>query len=139
MAAKRCLQAQLLVRVGGGEPSLLDGAPASLTPPQMRPLALGSAVVFGTAVGTLRVVFGRHFVTDILFAGMITILIVVALYRLLIHPARRNDAMIERGLERFSVMLHRGTGALLAGAGAALAHAGGALKDSGQNLHNRVA
>jgi lipid A 4'-phosphatase len=114
-------------------------APASLTPPQMRPLALGSAVVFGTAVGTLRVVFGRHFVTDILFAGIITILIVVALYRLLIHPARRNDAMIERGLERFSVMLHRGTGALLAGAGAVLAHAASTLKETGQNLHNRVA
>ncbi len=83
--------------------------------------------------------FGRHFVTDILFAGIITILIVVALYRLLIHPARRNDAMIERGLERFSVMLHRGTGALLAGAGAVLAHAASTLKETGQNLHNRVA
>jgi membrane-associated PAP2 superfamily phosphatase len=114
-------------------------APASLTPPQVRPLALGGAVLFGATVGALRVVFGRHFVTDIVFAGVVTILIVVALYRLLIHPARRNDAMIERGLERFSVMLHRGTGALLAGAGAVLAHAGSTLKETGQNLHNRVA
>jgi hypothetical protein len=105
----------------------------------VRPLALGGAVIFGTAVGGLRVVFGRHFVTDIVFAGLITILVVVALYRLLIHPARRNDAMIERGIERFSVALHRGTGALLAGAGAALAHAGSTLKETGENLHNRVA
>jgi hypothetical protein len=35
-------------------------APASLAPPQVRPVALGAAVVFGTAVGSLRVVFGRH-------------------------------------------------------------------------------
>jgi lipid A 4'-phosphatase len=114
-------------------------APASLAPPQVRPLALGGAVVFGAAVGGLRVVFGRHFVTDIVFAGVITILIVVALYRLLLHPARRNDARLEKGIERFSVVLHRGTGALLAGAGAALANAGGTLKETGQNLHKRVA
>jgi threonine/homoserine/homoserine lactone efflux protein len=95
--------------------------------------------VFGAAVGGLRVVFGRHFVTDIVFAGVITILIVVALYRLLLHPARRNDARLEKGIERFSVVLHRGTGALLAGAGAALANAGGTLKETGQNLHKRVA
>ena len=114
-------------------------APASLAPPQLRPIALGGAVVFGTAVGALRVVFGRHFVTDIVFAGVITILIVIALHRLLLDPARRNDARLERGIERFSVALHRGTGALLAGAGAALANAGGTLKEAGQNLHKRVA
>jgi lipid A 4'-phosphatase len=107
-------------------------APASLAPPQVRPLDLGGAVVFGAAVGGLRVVFGRHFVTDIVFAGVITILIVVALYRLLLRPARRNDARLEKGIERFSVMLHRGTGALLAGAAAALANAGGTLKETGQ-------
>jgi lipid A 4'-phosphatase len=44
-------------------------APASLAPPQIRPFALGGAVLFGTAVGAMRVVFGRHFVTDIVFAG----------------------------------------------------------------------
>jgi lipid A 4'-phosphatase len=114
-------------------------APASLAPLQVRPLAVGGAVLFGTAVGALRVIFGRHFVTDIVFAGLVTILVVVALYRLLIHPARRNDAMIERGLERFTVALHRGTGALLAGVGAALAHAGDTLKEAGQNSHKRVA
>ena len=78
-------------------------APASLAPPQIRPIALGGAVVFGTAVGGLRVVFGRHFVTDIVFAGLITIAIVMALYRLLLDPLRRNDARLERGVERVSV------------------------------------
>ncbi|MGA7457828.1 MAG: PAP2 family protein, partial [Methyloceanibacter sp.] len=60
-------------------------------------MALGGAVIFGTAVGSLRVVFGRHFVSDIVFAGLITIAIVFALYKLLIDPLRRNDARFERG------------------------------------------
>jgi lipid A 4'-phosphatase len=114
-------------------------APASLAPPQVRPLALGGALIFGTAVGSLRVVFERHFVSDIVFAGVITILIIVAAYRLLLHPARRNDAALEKGIERFSIALHRGIGALLARAGGALAHVGGTLKETGQNLHKRVA
>ena len=69
-------------------------APASLAPPQLRPIALGGAVLFGTAVGGLRVVFGRHFVTDIIFAGVITIAIIMALYSLLLDPIRRNDARV---------------------------------------------
>jgi lipid A 4'-phosphatase len=78
----------------------------------VRPIALGGAVVFGAAVGGLRVVFGRHFVTDVVFAGVLTIAIVMALHRLLLEPGRRNDARLEKGIERFSVVLHRGTGAL---------------------------
>ena len=114
-------------------------APATLAPPQMRPLALGGAVIFGTAVGSLRVVFGRHFVSDIVFAGLITIAIVFALYRLLLDPLRRNDARLERGVERVSIGLHRGIGALLGGAGQALANAGTSLRSTGQHLHKRVA
>jgi membrane-associated PAP2 superfamily phosphatase len=52
-------------------------APASLAPPQLRPIALGGAVLFGVAVGGLRVVFGRHFVSDIIFAGLITVAIIL--------------------------------------------------------------
>ena len=70
-------------------------APASLTPPQVRPVALGAAVVFGASVGGLRIAFGRHFVTDVLFAGVVTVLIVAMLYRLLLDPVRRNDARLE--------------------------------------------
>ncbi len=114
-------------------------APASLAPPQIRPIALGAAVVFGTAVGSLRVVFGRHFVTDILFAGLITIAIVMALYRLLLDPLRRNDARLERGVERVSIGLHRLIGAGLGAAGQALAGAGSSLRSTGQHLHKRVA
>jgi len=102
-------------------------------------VALGGAVIFGTAVGSLRVVFGRHFVSDIVFAGIITIAIVFALYRLLLDPLRRNDPRLERGVERVSIGLHRGVGALLGGAGEALANAGTSLRSTGQHLHKRVA
>jgi lipid A 4'-phosphatase len=114
-------------------------APASLAPPQLRPFALGGAVVFGTAVGALRVVFGRHFVTDVVFAGIITIAVVMACYRLLLDPVRRNDARLERGIERVSVALHRLIGAALGAAGQALAGAGSSLRSTGQHLHKRVA
>jgi len=94
-------------------------APATLAPPQVRPVALGAAVVFGASVGAMRVIFGRHFVSDIVFAGIITIAIVMGLYRLLLDPVRRNDARLEKAIERTSVALHQGTGALLAGTGTA--------------------
>jgi len=113
-------------------------APASLAPPQLRPIALGGAVLFGTAVGGLRVVFGRHFVTDIIFAGVITIAIVMALYRLLLDPVRRNDARLERWLALASATLHRGVGATLTAIGSALAKAGLRLRETGQHLHKRA-
>ncbi|MGH6736461.1 MAG: phosphatase PAP2 family protein [Methyloceanibacter sp.] len=114
-------------------------APAMLAPPQVRPVAMGAAVVFGASVGAMRVVFGRHFVSDIVFAGLITIAIVMGFYRLLLDPLRRNDARLERAVERTSVALHKGTGAALAGLGTALAHAGGTLRHTGQHLHKRIA
>jgi len=72
---------------GEASQAFWTAAPALLAPPQVRPVALGAAVIFGTAVGTLRVVFVRHFVTDIVFAGLITIGIVLALYRLCLIPS----------------------------------------------------
>jgi len=114
-------------------------APASLAPPQIRPIALGGAVLFGTAVGAMRVVFGRHFVTDIVFAGVITIAIVMALYRLLLDPLRRSDERMEQAIVLASRALYRGLAAGLAGAGWLLSKAGAALHQGGQYLRERVA
>jgi lipid A 4'-phosphatase len=114
-------------------------APASLAPPQIRPFALGGAVLFGTAVGAMRVVFGRHFVTDIVFAGVITIAIVMALYRLLLDPLRRSDERMERAIVLASRALYRGLAAGLAGAGWVLSKAGAVLSQAGQHLRERVA
>jgi len=114
-------------------------APASLAPPQWRPVAMGAAVVYGATVGGLRMVFGRHFFTDIVFSGVFTIVIVGLLYALLIDPARRNDARVEARITRVSMALHRGIGALLIGAGAGLLKAGGVLRDTGQRVRKRIA
>jgi lipid A 4'-phosphatase len=114
-------------------------APASLAPPPLRPVAVGGAVVFGASVGGLRIAFGRHFVSDVLFAGVVTILIVAMLYRLLLDPLRRNDARLEKAIETTSVALHKATGALLASLGTALGHAGGTLRHTGRHLHKRIA
>ena len=67
-----------------------------------------------------------------------TIAIVAAFYRLLLEPVRRNDARLERAIERTAIVLHEATGAGLAGAGAALARAGGALHGAGQRLKTRI-
>jgi len=45
-------------------------APAALAPPQWRLPAYGAALVFGGAVGTLRIAGGGHFFTDVVFAGV---------------------------------------------------------------------
>lgn len=55
-----------------GEPSgaFWALAPAALAPPQWRLLAYSAAVVFGAAVGWLRISVGAHFFTDVVFAGV---------------------------------------------------------------------
>jgi lipid A 4'-phosphatase len=85
------------------------------------------------------VAFGRHFVSDVVVAGLITIFIIFALYRLLLAPARRNDARLELGIERASRAIHRGIGAVLGSVGEVLARAGTSLRSTGQHLHKRVA
>jgi hypothetical protein len=75
----------------------------------------------------------------VVLAGVITLAVIVALYRLLLDPVRRNDARLERGVERVSVALHRLIGAALGAAGQALAGAGSTLRSTGQHLHKRVA
>jgi lipid A 4'-phosphatase len=114
-------------------------APAALAPPQIRPVALAGAAIFGASVSALRVAFGRHFVSDVIFSFILTIAVIVGLYRLLLDPIKRNDAKLERIIERVAVRLHQATGALLAASGHVLTFAGTALRDSGRHLHNRVA
>jgi hypothetical protein len=63
--------------------------------------------------------FGRHFVSDIVFAGLITIAVIMALYRILIAPFARNDARVERGIERVATALHRMVGSAGVPGGAA--------------------
>ncbi len=87
-----------------GEPSgaFWTLAPAALAPPQWRVLAYGAALVFGIAVGVLRIAAGAHFFTDVVFAGVFMFLLIWVMHGLMFRwrSTRFSDDMIERPLAR---------------------------------------
>lgn len=91
-------------------------APAALAPPPWRPLAYAAAVAFGAAVGALRIAFGGHFFTDVVFAGIFMFLIVWlvhgAIYRW--RATRVSDQAVERTLERITMPVYRVIGGIIA-------------------------
>jgi len=79
-------------------------APAALAPPAWRPAAYAGAIVFGSAVGVLRMAFGGHFFSDVVFAGVITFLIIWVAYAMIYRwpRTRLSDEAIDRALTRFA-------------------------------------
>jgi lipid A 4'-phosphatase len=77
-------------------------APAALTPLQWRPLAYGTAIVFGSSIGVLRMAGGGHFFTDIIFAGVFIFVVVWTLYGAIYRwrGTRLTDEAVEGPLER---------------------------------------
>lgn len=76
-------------------------APAALAPPQWRALAYGAVLALGTAMAAFRVMAGGHFVSDVIFAGVFTFLIIWVVHGLLYRWPRTRlpDAAIERAIE----------------------------------------
>jgi membrane-associated PAP2 superfamily phosphatase len=76
-------------------------APASLAPPQWRAAAYAGALAFGTGIGLLRMSFGGHFFSDVVFAGVLSFLVVFVAHGFIYRwPATRfSDAAVERALE----------------------------------------
>jgi len=72
-------------------------APAALAPPQWRALAYGAALAFGTAIGLVRIAGGGHFLTDVVFAGVLMFLLIFLLHGL-IYRWRPSDEGVERSL-----------------------------------------
>jgi membrane-associated PAP2 superfamily phosphatase len=58
-------------------------APASLAPPPARPLAIGAALLFGVGASVLRLAFGGHFLSDALFGGLISLIVIVLAHRVI--------------------------------------------------------
>lgn len=87
---------------GEGATAFWTYAPASLAPPQWRPLAYAGATVFGVVTSGLRVMYGGHFVTDVLIAGLITFLTIWLFHALIFRWPRtaltdqRVDAVLTR-------------------------------------------
>jgi membrane-associated PAP2 superfamily phosphatase len=84
-------------------------APAALAPPAWRPAAYGAAIAFGAAVGLLRMAFGGHFFSDIVFAGVIMFLIIWTVHGLIYRwpRTRLSDEAIDQALERWALRGHR--------------------------------
>jgi membrane-associated PAP2 superfamily phosphatase len=61
-------------------------APANLAPPPLRALALAGALVFGVAASLLRMAFGGHYLSDVLLAALITLMIVQGARLWLLRP-----------------------------------------------------
>ncbi len=80
-------------------------APASLSPPAWRPAAYGAAIIFATGVSALRLAFGAHFFTDVVFSGVFTFLIIWLTHGLIYRwgKTRFSDAAVERTIERFAL------------------------------------
>lgn len=85
-------------------------APAALAPPQWRALAYGAALALGLGMATIRVMAGAHFVSDTIFAGVFTFLIVWVVYALIYRWKRTalSDAAIAGALERFGLKCRDG-------------------------------
>ncbi|MGE3990663.1 phosphatase PAP2 family protein [Pseudorhodoplanes sp.] len=75
-------------------------APAALVAAPWQLPAIGLATVFGALMGLLRVVFGGHFFTDVVFAGALTALLVWALHGWMYRwvPGMWSDQRIEQAL-----------------------------------------
>jgi membrane-associated phospholipid phosphatase len=66
-------------------------APASLTPPPWRPIAIGAAFVFGVSTSVLRMAFGGHYLSDVVLGALLMIAIVQGA-RLLFFPSNKSNA-----------------------------------------------
>ena len=65
-------------------------APASLAPGPLRLPAAALAVGVGVVTGVMRVAFGGHFPSDVLFAGLFTLMLVALLRKILIKPDKQG-------------------------------------------------
>lgn len=63
-------------------------APASLAPAPWRPAAMAGALAFGVGVGALRMAFGGHYLSDVIGAALIALIIVALTRRILLGRLR---------------------------------------------------
>ncbi len=93
-------------------------APAALAPAQWRPFAYAAAIAFGSSISISRIMAGGHFLSDTIFAGVFTFVVIWLLYAIFYRwkPTQLGDDVIETALERVSAycrmawskLIHRG-------------------------------
>ncbi len=65
-------------------------APASLLPSPWRTPAIVAAFAFGASASLLRLAFGGHYLSDVLLAGLITLIVIEAVRRLIWPSGERR-------------------------------------------------
>jgi membrane-associated PAP2 superfamily phosphatase len=87
---------------GEGAGAFWTLAPAAVTPPPWRAVAYAGALAFGTGVGIFRITFGAHFLSDVIFSGVFTFLVIWLAHGLIYRWAatRLTDSQVERAIER---------------------------------------
>lgn len=88
---------------GEGATAFWTYAPAALAPPQWRPVAYIAATAFGILTGGLRISFGGHFFTDVLFSGTVSFIVIWLAYAFIYRwpSTRLTDYGIDAWLTRF--------------------------------------
>lgn len=77
-------------------------APALLAPPPTRYVAVGAALVYGAAIGFVRMLTGGHFLSDVIFAGILTCLVIWVVHGVMFRwpRTRISDKAIDAALGR---------------------------------------
>jgi lipid A 4'-phosphatase len=90
-------------------------APATLAPPHWRAAAYAAALAFGAGVGLLRMMFGGHFFSDVVFSGVFVFLIIWVAHGILYRwrATRLSDQAIEQAIERVTMPAWRAAAGLL--------------------------
>jgi lipid A 4'-phosphatase len=71
---------------GEGAEAFWMVAPASLVPPPGQPLAIAGALLFGVLASLLRMAFGGHYLSDVILAALVMLIIVQGARMLLFSP-----------------------------------------------------
>jgi lipid A 4'-phosphatase len=79
-------------------------APAALVPLPWRAIAYGAALALGIGMAAMRIMAGGHFLTDTVFAGVFTFLIIWVVHGLIYRwpRTRLTDEAVERAIERLA-------------------------------------
>jgi len=89
---------------GEGATAFWTFAPAALAPPQWRPIAYVAATAFGLFTGGLRMAFGGHFLTDVLFSGTVSFILIWLVHGWIYRwpSTRLTDRGVDAALTRFA-------------------------------------
>jgi membrane-associated phospholipid phosphatase len=79
-------------------------AAAAVAPIAWQPLAYAGALLFGSAMGLLRMMAGGHFLSDVFFAGFFVFIVIWLCYAALYRwpSTRTTDQAVEEALARVS-------------------------------------